>query len=369
MIDSLAILGEASVLANAQVSSLSQFIFLPRLLPAPQALIRVERPERLEPYTGKLVGSHSGNIKNELNHVAHILHNDESLEAYSVKCVRLTKNPNAKKVKASLNGPLTWLSLIGCGMSVALTVLSIKKEDGMALIATILLSCLSTLIGIGSKWHLELPERKVDRFVPSSDVIIRYPQGSFLVVQCDEAVQRELYWAKEKCNYMVGIQTYRLISLVGTLMLMFGVIFLANAQLPLQLAYAAAYILLNAAYWVVAALPPRLHWDLSKYHVQEIEYDVEDHGEKVKLDEERDKNYTEALWTTIAITQSVGWARNADIAPKAKAWGDWLDKAEEMAGLPVQKRDPKTQRLTLPYWDCQTALSDYLKVDAAAMNV
>ena len=46
--NSLAILGEASVLANAQVSALSLFFLLPRLVPAPQALIRTTRPERLE---------------------------------------------------------------------------------------------------------------------------------------------------------------------------------------------------------------------------------------------------------------------------------------------------------------------------------
>jgi hypothetical protein len=36
----LAILGEGSVLANAQVATLSKMTFLPRLLPAPQALMR-----------------------------------------------------------------------------------------------------------------------------------------------------------------------------------------------------------------------------------------------------------------------------------------------------------------------------------------
>jgi len=35
----LTILGEGSVLANAQVSSLSKLFFLPRLLPAPQAFL------------------------------------------------------------------------------------------------------------------------------------------------------------------------------------------------------------------------------------------------------------------------------------------------------------------------------------------
>ena len=303
--------------------------------------------------------------------MAHILHDDETLEDYSVRCVRITKNDTASDVKAVSNGPLTWLALIGCAMSIALVGLSIKEEDGMALIATILLSCLSTLIGIGSKCSVELPKRKGNRFVPRSDVIIQYPQGAFIVVQCAEDVQRELYWAKERCKYMVDIQTYRLISLAGTLILMFGVIFLANAQLTLQLAFAAAYILLNAAYWVVAALPSRLHWDLSKYKVERVEFVWDENvlsGEKGEKFEERSENFTEALWKTIAITRSVGWARNADVAPKSKAWEDWLRKAEEMAGFPRGPRDPNTKLTTLPYWDCQGALSEFLRPDTEANN-
>ena len=180
------------------------------------------------------------------------------------------------------------------------------------------------------------------------------------MVKCNEDVARELYWAREKCNYLVGVQGYRLISLIGTLMLMFGVIALANAQLPLQIAFAAAYIILNAAYWVVAALPQRLHWDLKSYNQQKETY--AGHSEE-------QENFTEALWNAIAITRSVEWAKIGDIAPHSKAWKDWLDKAEEMAGLPPGKKDPLTSATTLPYWDCQKALSEFINPDSAAKNV
>jgi len=59
------------------------------------------------------------------------------------------------------------------------------------------------------------------------------------------------------------------ISLVGTLMLMLGVIVLANAKLPLKFCWTGAYLLLNAAHWAAAALPQRMHWDLSAFQVQE----------------------------------------------------------------------------------------------------
>jgi hypothetical protein len=113
-------------------------------------------------------------------------------------------------------------------MSEILVILSIHYDDGMSLLATVCLSLLSTLIAVGSKWTLELPKRKADRKVPPGDIVIYYPQGAFMVIKCDEDVARELYWAPEKCNYMVGVQTYRLIALTGTIMLMVGVIALAN---------------------------------------------------------------------------------------------------------------------------------------------
>lgn len=69
----LAILGEGSVLANAQVSTLSRWIFLPRLLPAPQALMRPSRPQKLEPVPGRVTGIYSGNQIDSINHIGNIV--------------------------------------------------------------------------------------------------------------------------------------------------------------------------------------------------------------------------------------------------------------------------------------------------------
>lgn len=69
----LAILGEGSVLANAQVSTLSRWIFLPRLIPAPQALMRPTRPTVLEPVPGYITGLYSGNYKDTINHIGNIV--------------------------------------------------------------------------------------------------------------------------------------------------------------------------------------------------------------------------------------------------------------------------------------------------------
>ncbi|MCJ1368423.1 hypothetical protein MMC16_007566 [Acarospora aff. strigata] len=346
----LAILGEGSVLVNAQVSTLSKFILLPRLLPAPQALIKPTRPDRLSHAVGKAVGAHSGNYKAHVNHIAHLLHDGDALPAYSVRCLRISKDKSMPDVKARTTGPLTGLAILGCAMSVALTVLSIVYDDGAALTGTLMLSFLSTVIGFGSKWSLKLSIRKQRRHVPPGDVVIEYPQGAFLIIKCHEDVARELYWAPEACVYSVGVQAYRFISLFGTLMLMFGVIFLASSTFRMQICFAASYVVLNAAYWTVAALPPQWHWNLSSFKVEEEKY----------VDGESNDCFTMALWKAIAITQSISWVKIAHVAPTTAAWESWLREAEEAAIQSPCRRSEKSGLMEFPDWDCQKALTYYL---------
>ena len=362
---SLAILGEASVKANAQVSTLSRFSLLPRLLPAPQALIRTSRPESLKPDTGKVIGARSGGIRDFVNHIAHLVHSIDPLPAYAVRCERISKPNAASSVSAATWGPLAWLSLLGTAMSVALLILSITQDDGFALLATILLSFLSTLIGFGSRWNLTLMRRKSNRRVPKDNIIIKYPHGAFLVVKCDENIARELYWHPEECQYTFGDTTYRVVSLFGTITLMAGVICLGNATLPLQIAFAAAYMILNAAYWVVAALPPQWHWDLSCYKVRRENYDGG----------EAHENFTQALWKAIAITKSVEWVKIGQIAPVSEAWKSWVDMAGDIVWKEKERLDVEglgsddEKAGKLPVWDAEQALTDFLNPNEAGRNV
>nr|POF08199.1 hypothetical protein CFP56_62779 [Quercus suber] len=242
-------------------------------------------------------------------------------------------------VKAKATGPLSWVTLLGFFLALSLFIISIALGDGMSLIATILLSLLSTLVGIGNKWELELQTRAkaaaarlpsdkaivVEEHVgvPDGDVVIRYPNGSFLVVKCEESIARELYFAPEEINYNIKRpELYRVISLIGTLMLMLGVISLANARLQLQFAWAGAYVLINAAQWTAAALPARYHWDLSYYQV--MEEGLED-GPK-------NTNFTEALWKAILLTKSTEWVARGGAAPRTKTWDEWLSDAYDYAG-------------------------------------
>lgn len=238
--------------------------------------------------------------------------------------------PGAPTVKATATGPLALVTILGFTLSLILFTVSILFGDGMSFIATLLLSFLSTLIGAANKWTLELPSRKGPSPTPG-DTVIRYPNGSFLIVKCEEDVARELFFAPEEIKYNITNPTiYRMISLVGTIMLMLGVVCLANAKLQLQFAWAGAYILINAAHWAAAAVPPKLHWDLDYYEVKEQSIDGFQAKKKTPIEGDK-KTFTEALWEAILVTKSTRWTTTGKAAPRTEVWDQWLIEAEAIA--------------------------------------
>jgi len=133
------------------------------------------------------------------------------------------------------------------------------------MIALIVLSALLVLVGIRNKWKLQLPKRRDSHgIVPAGDLVVRYPKGNFVIVKCTEDVTRELFFALENVRYLLTNKaSYRLLSLIGTGLLMTGIVALANAQVQLQIAYAAAYVTLKIAYRTVAALLNNIRWEKS----------------------------------------------------------------------------------------------------------
>ncbi|KAB8255452.1 hypothetical protein BDV32DRAFT_112331 [Aspergillus pseudonomiae] len=349
----LAILGEGSVSVNYQVSTLSAFTFLPRLLPAPQAFMRPSRPLRLDDVPGTVLGIRSGNCRPHVCRIPHIiLPGDESMKSdsdYTVRHYRITikdgGNPSDALISARAFSLLSVLAVIGCAMSIALLGLSIHFNDGWALVATVLLSCLSSLLGIMCKWSLKLGKRVTGRDdIPSGDVIICYPNGAFIIVECEEAVARSLFFAPERCNYLLSGTWYRSLALLGTMMLMFGVIALGNSGARMQVTFGASYLLLNAAYWMVAALPEKLHWDYSALHLEEVAPVFPAPGE--------DRSFRKALWAAIKSTKSTRWVKTGRIAPDTEAWHYWLGQAES-AVTRLDGFDPET-------WDYSARLDDCL---------
>jgi len=173
----------------------------------------------------------------------------------------------------------------------------------------------------------------------------------------------------EKC-FSSPDTPYRTLAFFATILLMAGVICLANATNILQVAFAAAYVLLNGLYWTVSALNPfKHHWTHSyKVTVLPLQPLPKGHGHLSKADEASKtemlkrrvrhqwhrfenawflskrrartptvvesgaRNFTSALWTAIALTGTAQWLNAAThIAPVNEAWQDWLKKAESQA--------------------------------------
>jgi hypothetical protein len=288
---------------------------------------------------------------------------------------------------------------VGSIFSAVLLSLSVYKQDGFAFIATITLSGLSSLVGYSGKWKLNL-QKRVDtgRRVPPGDVVIRYLKGSFLIVSCDEDVARELFFAPEGISYLVKNQwQYRIISLVGTILLMFGVIFLANASTWMQICFAIAYIFMNSIYWMVAALPSRYHWDTSCFKVSDQCIQVRPPSPSVPSNEngkddkpflparlpqptnkpgkdlkflDTNQTFTQALWKAILVTQSTEWVKASGAAPETAAWNEWLEEAKNKArslgtettyGHSFTSDDNATLVYKLPDWNPQQALAECLE--------
>ncbi|KAF2873606.1 hypothetical protein BDV95DRAFT_605094 [Massariosphaeria phaeospora] len=353
----LAILGEGSVLANAQVSTLSRWVFMPRLIPAPQALMRPNRPTVLEPVPGHVSGLHSGNDRGHINHIGNIVCDGNNLPAHCVRVVSIERTGDSA-LKAKTLAPLTVVLFLGFFLSVLLLILSLWQQDGMSTVATVLLSLLSSLIGYGNKWTLRLPKRSDPKVkVPRGDVLIRYPKGSFLVVRCKEEVARELYFAPETIEYLLGYGPgYRILSLVGTMMLMGGVICLANSQIELQIAWAGAYMLLGSSYWIVAALPGKLHWDYSCYTV--TEECLSDSNMDLKGYPSQSKTFTQALWRAIVVAKNTDWVVKSNACPDIQAWRDWLLMAKAVSKNVQATKREGVKTWEIPDWDPQAYLAE-----------
>jgi hypothetical protein len=413
----IAVLGDSSVTRNAQVSALSWYNIIPRLLPAPQALLKQERernlPAQLSTQSGTIVSIRSGNVRQYLTFFTNVLH-PHRLERYQVEFLQVT--PKRGKAPGNAYGArpwseLFWLSVVGCAMSVALLILSAIYQDGMALLATLFLSAVSTLIGIGSHWVLDFPQAQLmpDKLL-LADVVIRYPNGAFRVIRCTEPTSR-LYFQGEGCRYYFEDTTYRSITWLAAILLMLGVICMSNSTLRLQLAFATAYIILNALYWGASAVNPLTHyWDhafeITKFEIllpkghnmtpksiteteNQSKWSAEVTGDPNTLKQRYrnwrrgykmsdsptpERTFTTALWIAIALTGTSKWLNDlTDIVPTSEAWKEWLALADQKAKYQLQFRagrissNIKQVYASTPHpihirtdWDYKKALVDIL---------
>lgn len=149
---------------------------------------------------------------------------------------------------------------------------------------------------------------------------------------------------------------------------MAGVISLANANIVLQTAFAASYMVINIFYWIGAALPPAKHWDLSRLKLTHVELIGGQPPRDAKI-KDVPQTYTEALWKIIAVTGTKTWLVSAGWAPKTDAWAEWLREAEDAAQaepLLVSRWEGK-EMWKIRDWDSKNALSTILRTTTEKM--
>ncbi|KKZ61634.1 hypothetical protein EMCG_03819 [[Emmonsia] crescens] len=350
----LAVIGESAMSAHSQPLTASILCLLPRILPAPQALLRHARPTRLPSIPAHIVSIHSGTLLVELNHFAHLVYNID-LPSFAVREIRIKhregyeetlhdekklRNRIVRTPKGVIHArpfsPLALLSVASFFLSVGLCAWAVILEDGVAVIAIVVVSLASSIIGLSSMWHPNLTVRKRKTRVPAGDLVIRTRQGAFIIIRCTEEVARELYTGTEECSYVVGDQIFRALVGVGTFLLMSAVILMGNSTWIMQAALGCSYVLLNGCYQIAALFPKGWHWNLVRYELEEIR----------TLDMQ---TYTQALWKAIYVSQFTDWVRVSHAAPNSAAWRAWIDLAED--------------NLHAQNWDSQKALDDLLNAE------
>ncbi|KAM0479001.1 hypothetical protein ACHAPX_004979 [Trichoderma viride] len=451
----LAVIGESAIGEHAQTITASMLCMLPRLLPAPQALLKPSRPTRLPETHAKMAGVESGTVLDSVGFFANIILPLEDMVPYDfveldikhaadalplealnqphrrgliARCMSLVRkaeafsegdSPSAEKesdaehrgmtsstdrdieearhpsarhptdpkvhfdpsvasghdhhdvspgiirrrtntevvqdllsartiaikgrrpiVPPKLFSPLHILSAFSCLLSIGILIAAVFWQDGTAILAIVLVSFVSTVIGYASSWRPILMQRRHTNKVPSGDVMIRTREGAFVLVRCSEDVARELYSGTEECDYYVGEKVYRLCMAVGTILLMFGVVLLGNCTWNSQIFIGGSYIVLNGLYWGLGMLPMKYFWDLSRYDCKNVtkKDSKKAHGVTNDLDErEGYPSFTRTLWYAIRETKSIGWVERSGAAPGTPQWKQWLNEALENAK--AEKRD------------------------------
>lgn len=387
----LAVVGESSIEEHSQALTASWTCILPRIIPAPQVLLKPSRPTRMPSLNAAVVGVHNGTLVPSLNYFPNIMHPIEELKAFEFKVLKITHrgvkdtptlgmpSPDANRSKNGLlsttasmemgmieNGPTTpfekpslgrtltraitmqerdkprvppqrfsplnILSTLSFLATIGLIIAAIFLKDGTAIVAVATISMASSIVGYASWWQPVLMKRSFKSKVPAGDVIIRTREGAFLLIRCNEDVARELYIGTEECQYYVGTQLYRILVGFGTFLLMVSVVLLGNCNFAMQAAIGLSYIILNGSFWAASLVPKRLFWDLSNYDCHDITLTDAKEAEKLQEDTTEGKpSFTRTLWYAIRETKKIGWVTRGGVAPKTDEWDNWLKAAEENA--------------------------------------
>jgi len=389
----LAVVGESSIEEHSQALTASWTCILPRIIPAPQVLLKPSRPTRMPFLNAAVVGVHNGTLVPTLNYFPNIMHPIEDLPAFCFKVLQIThrgeraptiplhpgQDKANNKSKSDLsptplsiemgmieNGPtippehptirrtltrmvtqqdkekprvppqkFSPLNILSVGsflVTIGLIIGAIFLKDGTAILAVCVISMASSIVGYASWWQPVLMKRSFKSKVPAGDVVIRTREGAFLLVRCNEDVARELYTGTEECQYYVGTQMYRILVGTGTFLLMASVVLMGNCEFAMQAAIGLSYIILNGLFWAASLVPKHLFWDLSNYECHDIT-PADAQNANLPQDDtlEGRPSFTRTVWYAIRETKKIGWITRGGVAPKTDQWDNWLRTAEENA--------------------------------------
>ncbi|KAI1307172.1 hypothetical protein F5Y03DRAFT_127615 [Xylaria venustula] len=85
----LAVIGESSIAEHAQIITASVLCLLPRIIPAPQALLKPSRPQRLPETTARMTGVYSGVVLDTVGFFANIIHPLDKLQPFAFKVLEI----------------------------------------------------------------------------------------------------------------------------------------------------------------------------------------------------------------------------------------------------------------------------------------
>ena len=371
----LAVIGETTTETCVEPMTASYLCLLPRLIPAPQALIRPNRRLTLATVNASLVGVYSGATSTQLSYIANQIYPIAKLPAFSIKVLsiahrresnavgvetpssrindqstfsappvrratnlekmRTLLTPPDPMMKAKAFSPHNILSISSSLLTIALLSWAIIIEDGPAVISIVLLASATTMFCAASLWSPPVRSSRLDPIlIPAGDVVIRTKEGAFLVIKCNESVARELYFGTDDIHQAITTG-FGLCVGIGTVVFMVAVIMMGNCSWTMQAALAVTYLLLNAVYWFVALMPSNTHWDFPRYEWMDITPDdcrlaheiTNEHSDP----REGYPSFTRTLWYAIRETKRTRWVSRSGAAPETDQWVQWVNEAERAA--------------------------------------
>jgi hypothetical protein len=264
------------------------------------------------------------------------------LPAYSVLWVKIRRDNRPFTFTAKNTGPLATLKIFGCLAMTILLLVSIYFRDGMGLVALLLLSLSLIMIGVDTRVQPRRirSKRHGSYFQQADTIVIRYPIGSFIVVECDGATSEELFFTTFEVREYHSDYVQFINKILGPLVVGTGMLALSNAKREVQLIFGATYIFAFAISGIVSALPEEIHWNRSDYRTEIV-------GKCYN------KTFTQALYKCIVATKSIGWTERSQAAPSTAAWSEWMAEAlEHTENVRFSNLKPKRgQKLWASQWE------------------